>query len=74
VTGLKRGEFVHVMGDAHVYSNHVEPLKEQLERAPREFPTLTISDRVKNLEDCTMADLEISGYAPHGKIKMEMAV
>ena len=65
---------MHVIGDAHVYNNHVEALKEQLAREPREFPQLRISERVKNLEDCTMADLEISGYAPHGKIKMEMAV
>jgi len=74
VTGLKRGDFVHVIGDAHVYNNHVEALKEQLTRQPRPFPTLQISDRVKNIEDCTFADLEITGYQPHKAIKMEMAV
>ena len=74
VCGLKRGDFVHVLGDAHVYNNHVDALREQLTRAPRLFPTLHIADHVKSLEECTYADLSISGYKPHGKIKMEMAV
>jgi hypothetical protein len=44
------GEFVHCMGDTHVYLNHVEPLKEQLQRTPRAFPTLTIKRDVDNIE------------------------
>jgi len=74
VTGLKRGDFVHVIGDAHVYNNHIDALEQQLLREPKLFPQLHISDKVKNIEDCTFADLEITGYNPHGKIKMEMAV
>ena len=74
ICGLKRGTFVHTIGDAHVYLNHVDALKEQLTRTPRLFPTLDISDKVTSIDECTYADLTINGYKPHGKIKMEMAV
>ena len=74
VSGLKAGDFVHCIGDAHVYLNHVEALREQLMRTPRPFPTLSIADRVTSLDECTFADFTIDGYEPHGKIKMEMAV
>lgn len=74
VTGLKRGDFVHVIGDAHVYNNHIDALREQLTREPLLFPQLKISDSVTSLEECTFADLEIIDYNCHGKIKMEMAV
>ena len=74
ICGLKRGTFVHTIGDAHVYLNHVEALREQLMRTPRPFPTLSIADRVTSLDECTFADFTIDGYEPHGKIKMEMAV
>ena len=55
------GDFVHTIGDAHVYLNHVDALKEQLKRTPREFPTLEIADHVTSLEECTFADLTIHG-------------
>lgn len=74
VTGLKPGEFVHTLADAHVYSNHVEPLKQQLERVPRPFPKLVIRRPVANIDDFKAEDFELVGYNPHGKIKMEMAV
>ncbi|CAH1787768.1 unnamed protein product [Owenia fusiformis] len=74
VTGLKPGDFVHTLGDAHVYSNHVEPLKEQLQREPRPFPTLHFKRKVENIDDFTFEDLEIRDYKPHPKISMEMAV
>mmetsp|Transcript_4409 Transcript_4409/g.14161 ORF Transcript_4409/g.14161 Transcript_4409/m.14161 type:complete len:525 (+) Transcript_4409:78-1652(+) len=74
VTGLKRGDFVHVIGDAHVYNNHVTALREQLTREPLLFPQLRISDAVTSIEECTFADLELVGYKSHGKIKMDMAV
>jgi thymidylate synthase len=73
VCGLKPGDFVHTLGDAHVYLNHVEPLRLQLERAPREFPKLRIKRAVDSIDDFTFDDLELSDYAPHGPIKMEMA-
>jgi len=74
VTDLKVGEFIHTLGDAHVYSNHIEPLKIQLERVPKPFPTLNIKRKVENIDDFTLEDFELCGYAPHPKIAMEMSV
>lgn len=74
VCGLKPGEFVHTLGNAHVYSNHVEPLKTQLERTPRPFPILRINPDVKDIDSFKGSDFEIIGYDPHKKIAMEMAV
>ncbi|XP_017151690.1 thymidylate synthase [Drosophila miranda] len=74
VTGLKTGDFIHTMGDAHVYLNHVDPLKEQLKRKPRPFPKLNIKRQVENIEDFRYEDFEIIGYEPYPKIRMDMAV
>eukprot|EP01062_Namystynia_karyoxenos_P029934 TRINITY_DN22421_c0_g1_i1.p1 TRINITY_DN22421_c0_g1~~TRINITY_DN22421_c0_g1_i1.p1 ORF type:complete len:513 (+),score=203.42 TRINITY_DN22421_c0_g1_i1:82-1620(+) len=74
MTGLRPGEFVHTLGDAHVYSNHVEPLKEQLKREPRPFPALKIRRHHDRIEDYTMDDFVLMDYAPYPTIKMEMAV
>uniref|UniRef100_A0A7S3LMZ6 Bifunctional dihydrofolate reductase-thymidylate synthase n=2 Tax=Aplanochytrium stocchinoi TaxID=215587 RepID=A0A7S3LMZ6_9STRA len=73
-TGLKPGEFVHVIGDCHVYSNHVEPLKEQLTREPRPFPKLKINTDCTDIDGFKYEDFEIVGYKPHKTIKMQMAV
>lgn len=74
VTGLKPGDFVHTMGDTHVYQNHVEPLKQQLQREPRPFPKLNIKRQVTNIEDFRYEDFEIVDYNHHGTIQMDMAV
>jgi len=74
VTGLKAGDFVHTLGDAHVYNNHVTALQTQLEREPRPFPKININRKVENIEDFNIDDFEISGYDPHPKIAMDMAV
>ncbi|KAG8442161.1 hypothetical protein GDO86_011094 [Hymenochirus boettgeri] len=74
VTGLKPGDFVHTLGDAHVYLNHIEPLKIQLQRTPKAFPKLKIVRKVENIDDFTADDFLIEGYNPHPTIKMEMAV
>ena len=74
VTGLAPGEFIHTLGDAHVYSNHVEALKEQLQREPRPFPTIKVNRKVDNIEDFKFEDFEVSGYDPHPSISMKMAV
>lgn len=74
VTSLRPGELVHVMGDAHVYSNHVDALKKQLEREPRPFPTLAINAEKTDIDNITMDDLELKGYDPHPKLDMKMAV
>jgi dihydrofolate reductase / thymidylate synthase len=76
VTGLAAGAFVHVLGDAHVYNNHVEALREQARRKPRPFPQLDISDRedLRTIDDFVMKDFALRGYDPHKAIKMQMAV
>ena len=74
VTGLQPGDFVHTLGDAHVYSNHVEALRQQLERKPRPFPTISIKRRVETIEYFKFEDFEVIGYDPHPKIAMDMAV
>jgi thymidylate synthase len=76
VTGLAAGDFVHVLGDAHVYNNHAAALGEQVRRAPRPFPQLDISDRagLRSIDDFVMSDFRLRGYDPHRAIKMEMAV
>ena len=74
VTGLQAGEFIHIIGDAHVYLNHIEPLQKQLTRAPRPFPQLRIDPSVTELEAFTFAHFTIEGYDPYPAIKMDMAV
>ncbi|XP_068150612.1 thymidylate synthase [Drosophila tropicalis] len=74
VTGLKPGDFVHTMGDTHVYLSHVEPIKEQLKRIPRPFPKLVFKRQITDIEDFTYEDIEIVNYNPYPKIQMEMAV
>ncbi|XP_033751747.1 thymidylate synthase-like [Pecten maximus] len=74
VTDLKPGDFVHTLGDAHVYVNHIEPLKEQLAREPKPFPKLVIKRKVEDIDDFKFEDFEIVDYKPHPKITMEMAV
>eukprot|EP00906_Rhabdomonas_costata_P029163 RCo041175 len=74
VCGLKPGDFVHTLGDAHIYLNHVKPLEEQLLRHPRTFPTLHIRKVTTNIEQITFEDLEVLDYHPLPPIKMEMAV
>ncbi|XP_018568721.1 thymidylate synthase [Anoplophora glabripennis] len=74
VTGLKPGEFIHTLGDSHVYLNHVDALQEQLKRKPRPFPTLKINKKVESIEEFTADDFELEGYKPYPKINMPMAV
>uniref|UniRef100_A0A2K5LG48 Thymidylate synthase n=1 Tax=Cercocebus atys TaxID=9531 RepID=A0A2K5LG48_CERAT len=74
ITGLKPGDFVHTLGDAHIYLNHIEPLKIQLQREPRPFPKLKILRKVEKIDDFKAEDFQIEGYNPHPTIKMEMAV
>ena len=74
VTGLKPGDFVHTFGDTHIYKNHVKAMQEQIQRTPRPFPKLNINRKVENIEDFKWEDFDISGYDPHPKIAMDMAV
>jgi thymidylate synthase len=61
-------------GDSHVYLNHVDPLREQLERVPFPFPTLALNPAIKNIDDFTFQDFTLTGYESHAKIVMKMAV
>jgi len=74
VTGRKPGDFVHTIGDAHIYLNHVDALKVQLERKPRAFPKIKISSETKDIDGFAFDDFEVIGYKPHKTIKMKMAV
>ncbi|OQS00973.1 bifunctional dihydrofolate reductase-thymidylate synthase 2 [Achlya hypogyna] len=74
VCGLRAGDFIHVIGDAHVYSNHVEPLQEQLARTPTPFPTLRINPAKTDIDSFVFEDFTLQGYSPQKAIKMEMAV
>jgi thymidylate synthase len=70
--GLKPGEFIHTIGDAHIYENHIEKLKLQIERKPYDFPTIYIKNKYENIEDYTINDFYISNYLHHKPIKMDM--
>lgn len=73
-TGLKVGEFVHTMGDAHLYNNHLEQVKEQLQREPRPLPKLVLSDKPATIFDFDVTDISLVGYDPHKMIKAPISV
>ncbi len=74
VCGLKEGDFVHTLGDAHIYTNHLEQVREQLSREPRHLPTMKINPDVKSIFDFKYEDFELSDYDPHPHIKGVVAV
>ena len=72
--GLEVGEFVHTLGDAHLYSNHFDQIEKQLAREPRDFPTITLNRSKTSIFDFEMEDIQIEGYDPHPGIKAPIAV
>jgi thymidylate synthase len=74
VTGLAPGEFVHTLGDAHLYLNHIEQAKLQLSRDPREPPKMQLNPRVDSVFDFRFEDFTLSDYDPHPAIKAPIAV
>jgi len=73
-TGNEPGEFIHTFGDVHIYSNHFDQVKEQLERKPYPFPTLTIDDAVKDIDDFRPEHAILEGYKAHPPIRGELKV
>jgi len=74
VTGLKAGDFVHTLGDAHIYTNHLEQVKLQLTRELRPLPKLLINPDIKDIFDFQFSDFELTNYNPHPHIKGIVAV
>ena len=74
VTGLRAGDFVHTLGDAHIYSNHIEQARLQLTRDPRPLPRMVINPDVKSILDFKYEDFTLEGYDPHPHIKAVVAV
>ncbi|XP_050267515.1 bifunctional dihydrofolate reductase-thymidylate synthase-like isoform X2 [Quercus robur] len=74
VCGLTPGDFIHIIGDAHVYKTHIMPLKEQLQKLPKPFPILKINPEKEDIDSFVAADFELIGYNPHQKLEMKMAV
>jgi thymidylate synthase len=74
VSGLRPGEFIHTFGDAHLYSNHLEQAKTQLQREPRPLPTLVLNPEIRSLFDFRYEDFRLDNYDPHPRIAAPVAV
>ena len=74
VTGLEAGEFIHTLGDAHIYLNHFDQVKQQLSREPYSLPKLWLNPEIKDIEKFTIDDIRLEGYQSHPTIKAPMAV
>ena len=74
VTGLEAGEFIHTLGDAHIYTNHFEQVKEQMSREPRALPKMTLNPEVKDIFAFQYEDFQLLNYDPHPHIAGVVAV
>jgi thymidylate synthase len=74
VSGLRPGEFIHTLGDAHLYANHLDQARLQLTRAPRQLPTMRINPDVHSIFDFVYSDFVLENYDPHPHIRAEVAV
>jgi len=74
VCGLKLGDFVHTLGDAHIYSNHMQQVQEQLSRAPKSLPQMRINPNVNDIFSFKFEDFTLENYDPHPAIQGKVAV
>ncbi len=74
VCGLQLGDFVHTLGDVHIYNNHIPQVELQVSREPRGLPNLTINPDVKSIDDFTFEDFKLSDYNPHPHIKGAISI
>ncbi len=74
VTGLEPGEFIHTLGDAHIYNNHMDQVKLQLSRTPKQLPIMKLNPDVKNIFDFKYEDFTLLEYEPHPAIKAQVSV
>ena len=74
IAGYKPGEFIHTLGDAHIYDDHIEQAREQLKRKPKQFPKLVLSNKIKNLETFRPDMVTLEDYSPHSFLKAKMTV
>ncbi|HEX8152957.1 MAG TPA: thymidylate synthase [Thermoanaerobaculia bacterium] len=74
VTNLGLGDFVHTLGDAHLYANHLEQAREQLTRAPRPLPAMRLNPEIRSIDDFKFSDFTLESYDPHPSIKAPIAV
>ncbi|OGK39447.1 thymidylate synthase [Candidatus Roizmanbacteria bacterium RIFCSPHIGHO2_12_FULL_44_10] len=74
ILGVKPGEFVHTFGDAHIYENHFDQVKEELTREPKPFPTVRVDSSVKEIADFTADKITLENYDPHPPIKGELTI
>ena len=72
--GLGYGEFIHTFGDAHIYTNHINQVEQQLKRDFRQLPTLLINKNVNSIYDYVYDDLALNNYNPHNHIKAEVSI
>ena len=73
VVDIPAGEFVHTFGDAHIYSNHIEQVKEQMTREPYPFPKIKLNPAIKNIDDFKLEDIELIDYQSHPSLRGEIA-
>jgi thymidylate synthase len=74
ITGYQPGEFIHTLGDAHIYQNHIDQVKEQIKREPKPFPQLKISDQVKSLDSFKPEHVSLENYQCHPPLKGDLTV
>jgi thymidylate synthase len=71
---LRPGEFIHTMGDAHLYTNHIDQAHTQLARKPKQLPKVVLTPKVRRVVDFTYEDITLMDYTPHPHIKAEVSV